>query len=239
MIPHLFVGIDASLNHGAIVVLREDASLFGFFFYDPTKKGTDLPRSVRGAGTRLPAEIAKHADPDVRSVSRLRWLESWFVGRLRGIGTGARELYVGVESYAVRAEHGSHALGEIGAVVRLAVTDDILWNLRLHDPTTLKMMITGIGNASKDEMRAEVAKRWIDWSLPQYGGDRTSENTQGDLADATGLAMAVLMEWKARHDVVFARSLDEGTARAFNRTTKHNPVGLLGRSWTRGSMPGC
>jgi crossover junction endodeoxyribonuclease RuvC len=95
------------------------------------------------------------------------------------------EALVAMESYAHAAKFGRELAGELGGHIKW-----LLWRagytVVLVPPSTLKLFVTGKGNAAKDQVMMAVLKRW------------GFESPNNDVADSYGLAR-------------FAQSLGEPT----------------------------
>lgn len=232
------LGLDVSLNHGAGVELT-NGKINDFFYY--TDKAGSANQSKRG--TRIPPEIYKSKDKQMISVCRLAWLREY----LREKITNRRTDYIGLEDYAIRAEHGSHYLGEIGGIARLLAYESGS-KVRLHDPTTVKMFTAHDGTCGKDAITRAANRRWgIDFSsLDQPCPKPTNKNpypvrnsqTSEDLCDAYAIAYMVWTEWRLRNGIIQLSDLHEKEIRVFNRTTKTYPINLLNREWISKSTVG-
>ncbi len=110
-------------------------------------------------------------------VHRLRWFRAEFRALLDpGNGADPRTLVV-FEGYGYGAKNShSHALGELGGVLKLALLDAGL-EAAVVPPSVLKKFVTGKGNAPKDQVAKELFKR--------FGVDTLNNNE----ADAAGLAI--------------------------------------------------
>lgn len=142
----------------------------------PCVVGLDL--SLTSTGFAVATAVMRNAEaikrPQHKGVARLRSLRDAIVHRVDGIKP---ELVV-IEGYSFgsRASH-AHSLGELGGVVRVALTE---LGVRWVDlpPSTLKKYATGKGNADKGLMLAEAVRRL------GYAGSSNDE------ADALWLACA-------------------------------------------------
>ena len=64
-----------------------------------------------------------------------------------------------IEGYSMGSHQGSHQLGELGGVLRLALWEAGIPYVEVA-PTRLKKWATGKGNAPKDQVLAKAARRW-------------------------------------------------------------------------------
>lgn len=222
-------GWDISLNHGAIVQLR-NGKLDGFWYYSD-KAGSVTRGKKHAARVELPTPT-RQPDKHIRSIMRLAWVSQW----IERVSVGSCPHFVALEDYALGADQGAHQLGEIGGQARL-----VLWRhgvrYRLHDPIAVKLFIAHDGTAQKDLIERRVVKRWgVDFG--QYnavttGRGKPSRQTSEDLADAFGLARMAWTEYRLRRGLVRLSSLHTKEIQVFNRATKAFPVNVLGREWIR------
>lgn len=218
-------GWDVSLNHGAVVQLR-NGELDTFWYY--TDQAGSAARG-KGNGYRLVNDDKE--DKHTKAMKRLAWIEHWMD---KEILVPNRPQYVGVEDYALRAEQGAHQLGEVGGIARI-----LLWfrgiHFRLHDPISAKMFATHDGTAQKDSVEAAVAERWgwtfADYNQPPPKKGKQSTRTSEDLADAFAIAMLVHTEVELRAGRLRLDQLHPKEIQVFNRVTKTYPTSLLAREW--------
>lgn len=224
-------GWDISLNHGAIVQLR-DGELDGFWFYSD-KAGSVARAKKHGARVELPTPT-RQPDKHFRSIIRLDWVSQW----IERVVQANPPDYGALEDYAIGADQGAHYLGEIGGQARR-----LLWaygiRYRLHDPIALKLFVAHDATAQKDLIEDSVRTRWgADFShcnavSAGKGKGKVSRQTSEDLADAFGLAQMAWTEYQLRKGLVHLSSLHEKEIQVFNRTTKAFPINVLGREWIR------
>lgn len=98
-------------------------------------------------------------------------------------------LLIAIEDYAMGASQGSHFIGEVGGVARLAVLQ-ARRQLRLWGLKSIKKFFTGSGAATKDDMKAEAERRGIRFAY--------SAKADEDLFDAYALSRLVLAEMALR-----------------------------------------
>lgn len=219
------LGADLSLNHGAVVELTNGA-LSGWWYY--TDKAAAAGASSRGA--RL-GPWPKGMGSQEIALRRLAWVERWID---KTILVPRRPEFVGIEDYALRAEHRAHQIGEVGGTARL-----LCWfrgvKLRLHDPVSVKMFATHDGTADKVQMEESVSERWgVDYSRlngPPSGRGVPSRQTSEDLADAHAIAQLVWTEVQLRSGALLMSELHPKEVQVFNRVTKAHPKNLLDRDW--------
>lgn len=222
----IYQGWDISLNHGAVVQLR-DGELDGLWYYTDVAGSADRSKAN---GFRTP--VRGKQDRQTAQMLRLAWIENWLD---KNILVATRPDFVGIEDYAIRAEQGAHYLGEVGGVARL-----LCWfrgvRFRLHDPISAKMFATWDGTAQKDLVESKVKARWGEdfgkFNQPPPKRGKQSRRTSEDLADGYALAQLVRTEARLRAGEIQLTDLEHDKERqVFIRTTKTYPVSLLGREW--------
>lgn len=221
----LVQGWDISLNHGAVVQLR-DGVLDNFWYWTDQAGSADRGKAN---GFRIP--INAKADRHQKAMERLAWIEKWLD---KNILVPTQPHFVGVEDYALRADQGAHQLGEVGGVARI-----LLWfrgvHFRLHDPISVKMFATHDGTAQKDSIEAAVAERWgwtfDDFNQPAPARGKQNRRTSEDLADAYAIAQLVWTEIRLRSGHLRLDELHAKEVQVFNRVTKTYPTSLLSREW--------
>lgn len=234
--PFYAIGMDISINHGALVVLDESGNLLSTHYL--CQKAKDAKKSLGGERV-VQRENRKSEKEDKHAfhIRRLRWLRDWYDKRLGEIHLSLPlksktahdgQIYIGLEDFAYDKSQGSHQIGEVAGLVRLAVTDRPRCHLRLHSPTAIKYFAVEKGSADKDEMREAVMRRWgVDF-------DAAGPESGGDLYDAYAIAQLIRLEVLIRRGEVELRSLSEVQLKTFLRVTKTFPVNLLDRPWITG-----
>jgi len=226
------LGMDISLNHGAIIELS-DGELSNFWYY------TNLAGSAKASkrGERIPPALYKIKDKLVVSIGRLEWLHDYF---FNCVLRKTPAFYVGIEDYAYAAERGAHQLGEVGGLIRLLCYKRGM-KLRLHDPVSTKMFVAHDGTCQKDAVQRAVEKRWgVDFSPVDQPSSKPTDKrpspkqnrqTSEDLSDAFAIAQLVWTEIQLRNGNIVMSDLHEKEIRVFNRVTKTYPINLLSREW--------
>lgn len=221
-------GADISINHGAIVQLR-NGKLDDFWYYTD-QAGSAARSKEHGFRLEVPTN-AKQPDKQIRNAIRLDWVGLWF----DRIAMSRRPHYAGLEDYAVRAEQGAHYLGEVGGMARR-----LLWlrgvRYRLHEPGSVKMFTAHDGTAQKDLIEECVEERWgadfSEWNQPtNKRTGKENRQTSEDLADAFAIAKMIWIEYQLRMGWRALNKLHEKELRVFNRATKAFPINVLGRDW--------
>lgn len=211
-------GWDISLNHAGIVEFTD--GVLSNFWYVTRKKSIYKRLGVNG----YLLDIAKSEDPHIESIVRLN---VWRDLLDRHIDNTKPE-YVGIEDYAYGKAMRAHQIGEIGGLARMACFNKGVM-LRLHDPLSIKMFVTGNGLSKKDAMVSAVKNKW-GISFSNYDSEKGTE-VQEDLADAFGICMLIKTEIDLRNGTIQLKDLNEKEIKVFNRCTKTFPISLLGRDW--------
>lgn len=225
-------GFDVSPTHGGAVALDASGQLLDFtFLAEKAKDATTKAAREHGVAFPhlMPKAIPEREDRDMRRlVPTMRLFLQW---RKRLACPAPGETYGAIEAYAFGGGSvGAHTKGEIGGLLRMTLMAGA-WNLRTHDPTSVKLFATGQGDADKHDVAAGIERKWgplVVQALYAYG-DKVGE----DLADAYVLARMALREVQLRAGEVALRDLPEEERRVFNRCTKPQPVNVLGRNWHR------
>jgi Holliday junction resolvasome RuvABC endonuclease subunit len=95
---------------------------------------------------------------EFRGVQRLADIHWWLKGQLFVIKLEHTIKDVAMEG-TVLASHSALALGELSAIVKLALWEEHILPLQIP-PMTLKKYATGKGTAKKQEMLLQIYKRW-------------------------------------------------------------------------------
>lgn len=127
-----------------------------------------------------------------------------------------RPKLVCIEGYANNAKWGREAAGELGGVVRLALHE---MNIPFYivPPNSLKLFVTGKGNAEKDMMILHVYKNW---------GISVKNNDEGDSTSLAKVAQCIgetqiQHSWtKTQIEVVEVITLPEDEKRANKKAAK-------------------
>lgn len=118
---------------------------------DPSLTSTGLAHGESG----IPVASNLTPPKGLDGVNRLIWFRSQFTDLL----TTEKPEFVAIEGYAFGRINRAHHLGELGAVLRLALVDTRTPSM-IVPPSCLKKFITGKGNAKKSEMMKDLYKRF-------------------------------------------------------------------------------
>lgn len=219
------IGMDLSLNHGGIVLLR----------------GFDIASATFVTQKRKPIEVAAK-DDTIHGIHQGRdskdSRELWDYKRLVWWGRVLRLLaktyddvesqVVGIEDYAFAAQSSSlYQYGELGGLARWIFRNR---RFRFHDPISVKLYTAGKGNAKPAEVEEAVRKRWGQ-DFRRFNASTAEPRISDDLAVAYAIARMLIVEQALRRGTLRLDELEEGEIRVFNRATKRNPVNLLARGW--------
>lgn len=227
-----YAGLDVSPTHSGLVVLDEAGRLLRFYFIGKTQKECKLPKNASGEGLCYPSELTGSKMPDAgqRSVYRLGWMRSWFGDVMSRVLKDHDPIHLAIEDYAFGAGQGAHQIGEVGGMIRLHLLYETSVCFRLHDPKTVKLYMTGRGDADKSVVR-DAVREATGVDFESYG---ISTKTAEDLYDSYALALLVRDEVLLRAGKITLRDLPEARVRVFNRVTRANPTNILAREWLVG-----
>lgn len=142
----------------------------------PVVAGLDLSLNHTGliiARSKSDYDVHPVNTPDkLRQTARLAWVRDFVCDRIERAGVSL----VVAEGYAFAAKNQAHQAGELGGVVRTALTEQGV-PLAIVAPTSLKKFVTGKGTGTKIDVALAVYKRW--------GFESSNDN----LTDAFGGAM--------------------------------------------------
>lgn len=218
-------GWDLSLNHAGFIEFT-DGKMTGFWYVCTRKT---LHKRLGDHGYLI--DVPKCEDALTKGILRLN---AW--GRLiKQHLSKTKPTYIGIENYAYGKSMRAHQIGELGGLARLLCFNSGI-KLRLHDPYSIKMFVTGHGHADKPMIEKAVRERWgQDFSQynPPTRANAKKENREAseDLADAFGVAKLVWTETQLRTGDVLLKDLEEKEIRVFNRVTKPYPINILARDW--------
>lgn len=238
--PFIAVGIDPAINHTGIVAIDQDMRLVDWRYQHTVKKaiqegyGSLVPHRKKGEDAdcfeirRLDA-VAEQYERDVAwsrglaAVPRATWQEMIIPFEVRS----SVPLYVGIEDYALDQKAGAHQLGQNGGPLRLAFYRRHL-PMRLHGPKTIKMFITGNGNAEPEDVAIHV-EQWYPHAVRTWM--ELHKEVWLDLVVAAALARFIATEVLLREGVLKLESLSEKQRNTFLRVTKKGDVNILGKPW--------
>jgi len=218
------LGIDISLNHGALFLLL-NGEMLDFRFVTDRKTIVEKTSKSRAHGIYLSA--AKLKDKQQRDVLRACFWYSYLEQALRDMAPN----YIAIEDYAYRAPQSAYHLGEVGGAARI-----LAWRsrarFRLHDPASLKMFAVHSGNANAQETMRGILARWpkLEDAIGKFK-DGKDERTVEDLCDAYALAKFVWLEVLLRNGRKKLSKLHPKEIQVFNRCTSRYPMNILARDW--------
>lgn len=226
----IFVGLDLSLNHFGLVTLYPDESSESVYLY-PVKKyviTADDPK-ITGFLTIQKGSMSH----DKYTLERQKQISSIITSHLQKL----KNYVVGIEGYSYGSVSESICqLAEIGGVIKLWVYQNG-GKLKIIDPTSLKLFTTGQGSALKKDIVQFCKKHnyrvpdvlFRNITIRRQGKKLNDLNGPGtDLCDAFSLAFFLQMIQKVWNGQVTLDSLPESQQKVFFRTTKKNPINILG-----------
>ena len=209
-----YLGLDMSLNHGAMVLINSETGwLEDYRYYTTTKKWTNNDN-----GLHLDV---KEDDPDIYDAERLEQITCFLCAFIYVHGMSYDGL-AAVEGYAFGRNNKSHQIGELGGLVKHHMYYITQTPYRIYPPKSVKMFVTGNGNASKEDM-IKAQKPKIE-GLPKGLPD---ENV-GDLCDALGLAEMLRIEDRIKTGELTKAGLLTREAKTFYKGKK---VNFVDRPW--------
>ena len=152
------------------------------------------------------------------NIDQFIWINSKIHEFLLNSKKTIEDSYIAIEGYAYNAKGKVFEIGEATGDIKR-----IIWKyhipLRIYDPTSIKMYITGSGNADKESMRT------------YYKGILSTDIINEDIIDAYHITSLLQMELKLRKGLIRTQDLSEHQIRVFNRCTKMFPENLLVRDF--------
>jgi len=227
-----FSGLDLSPNHYGLVTINGLGELVALHYLTGTQKGVDLTKADDRATATLYRHPTAKVNPDngFKDVMRLKAVADDVADAIAAHGTD----FLAIEHYAWGAEGREYQIGEVGGTVKRDLLESSV-PFRLFDNISIKMYVTGNGNATKEQVMDSVEERWSP-GLYLFCTGAGKRQTEGDLCDAYSLAQMVLVEWKLRHALMRPSYLSGKEWTVFMRTTKAQPVNILGCEWI--ALPG-
>jgi len=180
---------------------------------------------------------------------RLKWWDTFWKGFTQQFITSVDdEVYVAMEDYPYRATDNAYQIGEASGIARLALVRTG-FRLRLIDPGTLKIFITGKANPGVEhdeeghvvETLSKTGKKLSNSELGKMAMkeamqknycanfDPLTGDAEGDMYDALALAQFARLEYLVRKGELDLKNLSEGQRRVFLRTTPSFPTNILER----------
>lgn len=130
-------------------------------------------------------------------------------------------LYIAIEGYAFHASGQIIQIAEVTGMIK-TLFYNTGWNIRIHDPHSIKMWATGNGSAEKIEILKKARKEGV--YIPEF---LRKHEIGFDIADAFFLQQMLSVELRVRDNPLLIKDLLIEQKRVFNRVTKSNPVNLL------------
>lgn len=222
--PRRSLGVDLSTNHAAFVQVL-DGELESWAIVTSTAsvvKAAFLRPPCPPCGVALIPAAPKNASAHEKSLFRL----TWWAEHLPKILDRFTADHAAIEDYAFAAKHGSHQLGEVGGLLRMA-----LWKSgrawRKYSPGQGKLFAAHHGKAEKEAMIQAARDRWgVDWSFARPEGTKIWDSAE-DLADAHSIAMLLDTERRIRTGSLSVQTLHEAEVRVFNTVSKTTGVNPL------------
>jgi Holliday junction resolvasome RuvABC endonuclease subunit len=201
------VGIDYSMNSPGIVRFYLDNNL-------------DLIKAESLGFTQIKknqkdAKIIYHKkDQFCNNIEKFVWINDIIHNFLLNEYATFQDDYIALEGYAYGAKGKVFEIGEATGELKKRIWESKV-PLRIYDPTSIKMFITGVGNADKELMKKH------------YKGIIPIEDINEDIIDAYHITSLLQTELKLRKGIVKSQDLLEHQIRVFNRCTKSHPENIL------------
>ncbi len=201
------VGIDYSMNSPGVVRFYLDNNLdlikAEFLGFTQIKKNQ-----------RLPNIIYYKKNQFCNNIEKFIWINDTIQKFLLNGYALIQADYITLEGYAYGAKGKVFEIGEATGELKKRIWESKV-PLRIYDPTSIKMYITGTGNADK-----ELMKKYYKGILPV-------ENINEDIIDAYHVTSLLQMELKIRKGIIKTQDLPEHQIKVFNRCTKSHPENIL------------
>ena len=158
----------------------------------------------------------------------------WIIDKIQTITkikSGSQNIidYSAFEDYAYGAKGKVFNIAESTGVYKTILYNDYV-NIRLYEPSVIKMFFTQMGNADKmlmDEFYEKLNKKdKFDLSMFDDG-----KSPKADIIDSFAIAKLLQLELKLRKGLIKLKSLPEKTIGIFNRCTKKYPENILVRNF--------
>lgn len=212
-------GIDYSKNSPAVVVaeLDEDLDITGFDYI-----GFSTVKKVATSDNK----IVYYKKADFRNdIDGYLFMRDKILPIIEDVD------YIAFEGYAFGGTGKVFDIAEATSTTKVAIYEKEK-NLRIYEPTVIKMFGHGKGNAGKVEMN-DSFKKVLDEDKPNWNQLPELKSPKEDLIDAYFITKLLQTELKLRHGMVELKSLPLKHIEIFNRCTKSNPVNILSRDFLR------
>ena len=201
------VGIDYSMNSPGVVrfYLNDNLDLIkaDYLGFTQVKKNEKLPNI-----------LYYKKDKFVNNIEKFIWINDNIHNFLLNDYSYFQDNYIALEGYAYGAKGKVFEIGEATGELKKRIWENKI-PLRIYDPTSIKMYITGLGNADKELMKKH------------YKGIIPIENINEDIIDAYHITSLLQMELKIRKGIIKTQDLLEHQIKVFNRCTKSHPENIL------------
>lgn len=217
----IFIGLDLSLNHWALVGI--DNTSVKIKFSSQTKKYIKNNLGI------LSPKIKKELDFEDFNLKRIDKNYQTIVNTIKE-WSKEKVFIVGLEGYSFCSVSRSILqIAELSGIIKFWIWEN--GNLRIHDPSSIKIFATGCGSATKKQVFDFVSK---EYNIPSYLVKEEKDDIGGpatDICDAYVLAKMVQTEKELQDGKILLKDLPPYRRRIFLRTTKSNPINILGREF--------
>jgi len=244
----VFIGVDASLDHGAIVAVNINGEVIHHSYYTTEakfRKDTEccLCHYFKPWSFFKNKKRYRQSQKEVYNAYRLNQIVDYLFC-FHMLGTGKKwitpwlDLYVNIEDYAVGAQSASvYQIGEAGGMIRHFFLRKLKQTrLRLTNPSSLA---SWIGRGAKSSKRFRIAQAHDEgFKIPKgltkevkLKGVLDLDGPGTDLADAFWLAQMLRTEVQLRLGTIILSFIPQHQRDVVNAVTKAHPIGLLTRKF--------
>jgi Holliday junction resolvasome RuvABC endonuclease subunit len=211
----LVVGIDPSLSGTGIAAVSGSMVID---YYGWTTKKTEQKRNSRLSWMKFPAK-ADERDRVWRTETVAGWVSDVVLYLQRKY---RKDAFIALEGYSFNSRSSRASdIHELCGLIKLH-----LWReeipVRIYPPSTLKMAVTGRGDADKGDMKIACFRKF-NLEVTEIGS--AGEN----IADAVLLAGLLSAELAIRDGRMTMEDLDAHARRALLHTTKKEPEAIISR----------
>jgi len=136
------------------------------------------------------------------------------------------ERYIAFEGYSFASPGQLLQIAEVTSAIKQIFYQDH-WNIRIHDPLTVKLWATGDGKSEKELLRVEAVKDGL--QIPVFIFDHSMCY---DICDAYFLMKILETELQVREKPMLLNELNDNQKRVFNRVTQAYKTNLLDRAFS-------
>ena len=230
----LVFGLDCSVNHAGLVMLKDGVVYDAWFVTDVAKNRELAFDGVSFQDIQLTPKTKweKLNEGCYESYRRQLVTESIVNCIMNQCISHGSKASVAIEDYAFLARNNSMTkIAEITGTIKSRLYKEGI-QVRLHEPTVVKKWATGSGIGTKRMVYNAVVK--AGFKIPEAyvkEGKKDIDGVATDIADAYVLADMLHTELMVRSGSKTIQELPANHRDCFLRVTKMNPVNLLSRTF--------